>query len=387
MHIQPELNLAEPQALTESDRASLDHLVEYLDSIKRWVTAGELLEIPIFYSPNTESSRRWLRNLAANSDGQILSGQRGYRHIRHATPDEIDHAANWLEHQAQTMGHRARSIRARAIRRRRPYCGDIDLVILPKPGMLQDLQARFKRHCVAESEGPQNAMYRLPNGVQIDAFFAWESDDFFTGRQTNFGTLLLCRTGSRQHNIWLIEHSKRLDTPWHPYVGVIELEKGTTIASATEEDIFRALKLDYLPPEQRERCRKAEDLAAHGCFNWAFSFLVFGIDCYHPCLDFYLEDGRGKHTEVRIIRAEWCMRSYGCPSAFDRFEEGSPLPALHWCEHLTDLELSLVFDAMNRGIEPDKALWPKRRSNPKTIALLAGAAALASYGNTQKPNH
>ena len=142
---------------------------------------------------------------------------------------------------------------AGSIRRRRAFCGDIDLVCLPKGGDLASLQARFKKSAWAEKEGVQNAIYHLQNGVQLDVFFAWEKTDMFEGTSTNWGSLLLCRTGSAAHNIWLIQHSKTLDLVWHPYNGVVELEKGRVIASASEEAIFKTLKLDFIPPEQRER--------------------------------------------------------------------------------------------------------------------------------------
>jgi DNA polymerase/3'-5' exonuclease PolX len=142
---------------------------------------------------------------------------------------------------------------AGSIRRRRPFCGDIDLVVLPKPGQLSALQARFKEKSFALREGPQNAMYQLQNGVQLDVFFAWEKTDLFTGPSTNWGSLLICRTGSAAHNMYLIQHSKTLDLIWHPYNGVVEITEGRIIASATEADIFKALKLEFIPPESRER--------------------------------------------------------------------------------------------------------------------------------------
>lgn len=106
---QPELALADPNPLTDADQDHLATLIGLLAARKDWTPAYDLL-IWLDVQP-TESRRRWLRNLAANSDGLIISGQHGYRHISHATPDEVAHAANWLEHQATTMGQRARAIR------------------------------------------------------------------------------------------------------------------------------------------------------------------------------------------------------------------------------------------------------------------------------------
>lgn len=56
---------------------------------------------------------RDLRALA-NASAEIISGQKGYKHLRHATAEEINHAASWLEAQAKKMGERAGRIRRRA---------------------------------------------------------------------------------------------------------------------------------------------------------------------------------------------------------------------------------------------------------------------------------
>lgn len=60
-------------------------------------------------------SDRTLRAVAEASDGQIISGQQGYKLTRCATSDEITHAANWLHSQAQKMENRSIAIRRRAI--------------------------------------------------------------------------------------------------------------------------------------------------------------------------------------------------------------------------------------------------------------------------------
>jgi DNA polymerase/3'-5' exonuclease PolX len=142
---------------------------------------------------------------------------------------------------------------AGSIRRRRPDCGDIDLVVLPKDGMLAALQERFKLHCKVHSEGRQNAIYVLPNEVQVDVFFAYQQQDLLTPMTTNWGSLLLCRTGSTQHNIYLVQHAKMIDLIWRPYAGVFSTETGEFLAGVTERDIFTALRLDYVRPEERER--------------------------------------------------------------------------------------------------------------------------------------
>jgi hypothetical protein len=93
--LQTELHLEAP-----SDE-SVDVVVAVLAQAMDWVTAGELC-VKLGFHP-TDTNKRKLRNLANASAGKIISGQKGYKHIRHATPEEITHAANWLRHQAKEM--------------------------------------------------------------------------------------------------------------------------------------------------------------------------------------------------------------------------------------------------------------------------------------------
>ncbi|MEY4387200.1 MAG: hypothetical protein RLY20_2483 [Verrucomicrobiota bacterium] len=57
------------------------------------------------------TNERVLRQIASDSSGAVLSGQRGYRLTKSATIEEIDHAERWLLSQARHMTDRARQIR------------------------------------------------------------------------------------------------------------------------------------------------------------------------------------------------------------------------------------------------------------------------------------
>lgn len=58
-----------------------------------------------------QTNERVLRQIASDSGGSVISGQRGYRLTQHATNAEIDHAESWLKHQGMAMIKRAFSIR------------------------------------------------------------------------------------------------------------------------------------------------------------------------------------------------------------------------------------------------------------------------------------
>ena len=145
---------------------------------------------------------------------------------------------------------------AGSIRRRRAHVNDIDLVLLPRPGEREAILYRIRGACPVVTEGEQNCIYRMPlkpgEEFQLDLFFARPPvADLLGSTPGNFGTLLLCRTGSKEHNIHLVQHAKQQGLLWRPYAGVFRGED--CLAAEDEAGIFTALGLDFIPPEQRER--------------------------------------------------------------------------------------------------------------------------------------
>lgn len=57
-----------------------------------------------------ETGKRAAREIAARSDGQIISGQQGYAATATASKDEVRHAVAWLRSQAALMAQRAEKI-------------------------------------------------------------------------------------------------------------------------------------------------------------------------------------------------------------------------------------------------------------------------------------
>jgi DNA polymerase (family 10) len=159
------------------------------------------------------------------------------------------------QHYAETIAEKLHSYCdkieiAGSIRRGRPYCGDIDLVVLPRD--IEGLRDRVKLGRKVITDGTQNLIVELADGTQLDIFIARpQTRTLLDINPTNFGSLFLCRTGSSKHNIYLIEHAKTLGLIWSPYQGIYRGHD--LIASETEEDIFQALQLTPVPPGKRER--------------------------------------------------------------------------------------------------------------------------------------
>jgi len=161
---------------------------------------------------------------------------------------------------------------AGSVRRQRPECNDVDLVILPKAGAMHAIRERCLRNGTVVLDGAQNFIVKLngwgsePDGFQVDLFIARQPmSGLFESTPTNFGSLLLCRTGSKEHNIFMIDQAKRCGCRWNPYEGVYsggrwehvgeksEYIGGKLTASETEGSIFKALGMEFVAPDRREK--------------------------------------------------------------------------------------------------------------------------------------
>ena len=112
-----------PGALTKDPQADLPlfqvapedpnvaWLEGYLKEARDWMRAAQL--VVLINKPDNDDSRRWLRALAQASDW-VISGQKGYKHLEHATAEEVNHFINWMESQGKKMISRAERMRRNA---------------------------------------------------------------------------------------------------------------------------------------------------------------------------------------------------------------------------------------------------------------------------------
>jgi DNA polymerase (family 10) len=130
---------------------------------------------------------------------------------------------------------------AGSFRRRRETIGDLDLLVTG--GDAEQVMQAFTGHdSVADvlGRGETKSSVRLKNGLQVDLRVVPEG---------SFGAALMYFTGSKEHNIELRKLAIEKGWSLNEY-GLTKGEK--TIAARTEQDVYQALGLAWVPPELRE---------------------------------------------------------------------------------------------------------------------------------------
>ncbi|MEI6239301.1 MAG: DNA polymerase/3'-5' exonuclease PolX [Planctomycetia bacterium] len=136
-------------------------------------------------------------------------------------------------------------------RRGRETIGDLDLVVeAADPAAVMDHLAAWKETSAVLLRGDTKTSIRGPRDVQVDLRVV---------DHDSFGAALQYFTGSKEHNVKLRSRAREQRLSINEY-GVFPLAAGTETPSvraksrggATEEDVYRAVGLPWIPPELRE---------------------------------------------------------------------------------------------------------------------------------------
>lgn len=160
---------------------------------------------------------------------------------------------------------------AGSYRRRREIVRDVDLVVATKkPAAITEF---FVKHALVESiiaQGPTKTSVRLRSGIQCDLRVVNSSEYPFA---------LNYFTGSKEHNIemrsralqrgWTLNEYRLAKLPPDPKPK--KAQAGRAVKRPTikipvvreEADLYRALGLDFVPPELRENCGEFEAAEKH----------------------------------------------------------------------------------------------------------------------------
>jgi DNA polymerase (family 10) len=234
---------------------------------------------------------RGLKGFAAKTEEMILAGM--------ALAQTADERMTWAEADmhAQSIkawlekcgGVEALEI-AGSYRRGRDTIGDLDfLVVASDVEKVMDCFAALPEAAAVIGRGPTKISLRTEGGLQVDMRVV---------PAESFGAALVYFTGSKDHNIVLRGLAKDRGLKINEY-GVFRLANGqeTMIAGRTEQEVYAALDLAWIPPELREARRE---------FDWAKADTIpklLELDDLRGDLHLHTTETDGKATLEEMVAA------------------------------------------------------------------------------------
>jgi DNA polymerase (family 10) len=148
---------------------------------------------------------------------------------------------------------------AGSLRRGRDNVGDLDLLVTG-PACEAEVVAAAVEHVATLplidkllARGQNKVSFTLRNNLQVDVRLL---------PRASYGAALQYFTGSKMHNVALRQRAIKRGLTLSEYA-LLRLEDNVVVAAASEEEIYNALELDYIPPELRENCGEIDAAAKH----------------------------------------------------------------------------------------------------------------------------
>ena len=184
---------------------------------------------------------------------------------------------------------------AGSFRRRRDTVGDLDLLVCGgAPAPVMDAFTTHDQVAEVLARGDTRSSVRLTDGLQVDLRLV---------PAESYGAALLYFTGSKEHNIELRRVANDQGRTLNEYGLAREPGAqakpgpGKVVAGRTEEEIYRALGMDWIPPELRE-ARGEIALARAGRLP-----RLIEQDDLKGDLHMHTTRSDGRHTLAEMVRA------------------------------------------------------------------------------------
>ena len=148
---------------------------------------------------------------------------------------------------------------AGSLRRGRETVGDLDLLATGPACAPEHTQAAVDYVAAYPgihdmiAKGENKVSFHVDQGLQVDVRLL-PSD--------SYGAALQYFTGSKAHNVALRQRALKMGYTLSEWA-LTRLDDGSTVAAATEEEIYAALKMDWMPPEMRENLGEIDAAAEH----------------------------------------------------------------------------------------------------------------------------
>jgi DNA polymerase (family 10) len=148
---------------------------------------------------------------------------------------------------------------AGSLRRGRETVGDLDLLVTGAACAPEHTAAAVEYvaaypgiHDII-AKGENKVSFHLAGGMQVDVRLL---------PSASYGAALQYFTGSKAHNVALRQRALKMGYTLSEWA-LARLDDNSTVAAATEQEIYAALGMDWIPPELRENLGEIEAAARH----------------------------------------------------------------------------------------------------------------------------
>ncbi len=148
---------------------------------------------------------------------------------------------------------------AGSLRRGRETVGDLDLLATgpactpQQTGPAVDYVAAYPGIVDIIAKGENKVSFHVGHGLQVDVRLL---------PTASYGAALQYFTGSKAHNVSLRQRALKMGFTLSEWA-LARLDDESVVAAATEEEIYAALGMDWMPPEMRENLGEIEAAARH----------------------------------------------------------------------------------------------------------------------------
>ncbi len=208
-----------------------------------------------------EGKIRTLPRMGEKAEQKILKGIETYRSISGRFHlDEADEIAAKLSRHLAGLPGVEKITPAGSLRRGRETVGDLDVLVTGEccntpehRDAVLDMIVKFPGILDVLAKGENKVSFKLRSGMQVDVRLL---------PPDSFGAAMQYFTGSKSHNVSLRQRALKMGYTLNEY-GLAKVEGGKRVAGKTEEDIYKKLGMDWIPPEMRENCGEIEAAAEH----------------------------------------------------------------------------------------------------------------------------
>jgi DNA polymerase (family 10) len=198
----------------------------------------------------SEGKLRTLPRLSEKSEQKILKSIESYRQLTgRFLLDTADQIAQKMIALLSKLPGVEKVTPAGSLRRGRETVGDLDLLVTGKcctsesqRDKVIDEIVNFPGILEVLAKGENKVSVKLRSGMQVDVRIL---------PPESFGAALQYFTGSKHHNVSLRQRALKQGYTLNEY-GLVRMEDEKRVAGETEEEIYRNLGLEWIPPELRE---------------------------------------------------------------------------------------------------------------------------------------